>query len=493
MLSKTIVTANNFPLNCCNLFANFEFPSQISMKSILIIPLFILGSVAAVAQQPAVSSRLDSLIGAANQMGVFNGVALVAESGKVIYQQAFGYTNAGKDRLLSTDMHFYIGSISKEFNSTGIVRLAEEGKLSLDDSVSRYVTGLPAWGDSIKIRNLLDYTSGLPQLLDAGSTEAWQQAFEALPKLSFRPGTAYIYSNANIYMQQRIIEKVTGMLYDDFVGRHLLAPLGLKDIRIDTLSHAGIPASFDNAGKATAGLDSATEMVVTAQDLYRWATYLENGKVVSPAGLAVLSKSFGGNESSLGTAKVDGGRLVLHAHQGSGYNYECLLYQQENPEIVVILLTNNQEFKVNELKDGIVNLLQHRSYHVPKRSIYLDLRTKVLTNFDQGIAFYEQIKKDGQDRYDFSQPEVDLFNTAKYLMRRQRYEDAIRILDLSTLVDVHNTGSMSYAFGLIGECYRKKNEPVMALVYYKKAAELDPTNLNASGMLQELSGEQKQQ
>ena len=78
-------------------------------------------------------------------------------------------------------------------------------------------------------------------------------------------------------------------------------------------------------------------------------------------------------------------------------------------------------------------------------------------------------------------------------MRRQRYEDAIRILDLSTLVDVHNTGSMSYAFGLIGECYRKKNEAVMALVYYKKAAELDPTNLNARGMLQELSGEQKQQ
>jgi len=126
------------------------------MKSILIIPLLILGSVAVVAQQPAVSSRLDSLIGAANRLGVFNGVALVAESSKVIYQQAFGYTNAGKDRLLSTDMRFYIGSIAKEFNSTGIVRLAEEGKLSLDDSVSRHVTGLPAWGDSIKIRNLLD-------------------------------------------------------------------------------------------------------------------------------------------------------------------------------------------------------------------------------------------------------------------------------------------------------------------------------------------------
>jgi hypothetical protein len=68
-------------------------------------------------------------------------------------------------------------------------------------------------------------------------------------------------------------------------------------------------------------------------------------------------------------------------------------------------------------------------------------------------------------------------------IRRARYDDAIRILHLGTLEDLHNTGGMSYAFTLIGDCYREKGEIEMALVYYKKAVELDGGNLNAKGLV----------
>jgi tetratricopeptide (TPR) repeat protein len=71
-------------------------------------------------------------------------------------------------------------------------------------------------------------------------------------------------------------------------------------------------------------------------------------------------------------------------------------------------------------------------------------------------------------------------------MRRNRFDDAIKIFDLSILVDIRNTGGMSYAFSLIGECYLKKGETILAVIYYKKAVELDPTNKNAEGMLNKI-------
>ncbi len=74
-------------------------------------------------------------------------------------------------------------------------------------------------------------------------------------------------------------------------------------------------------------------------------------------------------------------------------------------------MTNNQNFKVNEIKDAIVSILNGQPFTVPKRSIYVDLRTKVLDDFDKGIAFYEQIKSSQPNQYDFSSEASDLYST----------------------------------------------------------------------------------
>ena len=109
-----------------------------------------------------------------------------------------------------------------------------------------------------------------------------------------------------------------------------------------------------------------------------------------------------------------------------------------------------------------------------------------MEDFDKGIAFYYQIKSSQPNQYDFFNEAIDLYNTGKYLMRRNRFDDAIKIFNLSTMVDIKNTGGMSYAFSLIGDCYLKKGEKDLAVIYYKKAVELDPTNKNAEGMLKEI-------
>jgi tetratricopeptide (TPR) repeat protein len=123
--------------------------------------------------------------------------------------------------------------------------------------------------------------------------------------------------------------------------------------------------------------------------------------------------------------------------------------------------------------------------------VYLDLRTKVFDDFDKGLVFYEMIKSEEKDKYDLSNLPNDLYNTAKYLMRRSRYDDAIKILHLSTLEDLTNKGGMSYAFMLIGQCYQNKGEKKLSEVYYSKSVELDPTNKNAQGMLDEIRKENR--
>ena len=99
-----------------------------------------------------------------NRLGLFNGNVLVVDNGKVIYKNAIGYNDALKEGMLTEQYRFHIGSIAKEFNAVGIMMLKEQGKLSLDDKVSKYLTGLPKWADKVSIRNLLQYTSGVPDV-----------------------------------------------------------------------------------------------------------------------------------------------------------------------------------------------------------------------------------------------------------------------------------------------------------------------------------------
>jgi tetratricopeptide (TPR) repeat protein len=225
---------------------------------------------------------------------------------------------------------------------------------------------------------------------------------------------------------------------------------------------------------------------LSAPDLYKWCKSLHSYQILPKKSVEKLGKRFGNNEGSLGDVNFSGDEITEHIHQGSGDNYECLLYYNTPEDLSLMLMTNNQNFKVNQIKDAIVAILNGQPFTVPKRSIYIDLRTKVLEDFDKGIAFYEEIRSSQPNQYDFSSEAIDLYNTGKYLMRRNRFDDAIKIFDLSTLVDVKNTGGMSYVFSLIGECYLKKGEINMAVIYYKKAVDLDPTNKNAEGMLREI-------
>lgn len=164
--------------------------------------------------------RLDSLMQASNEIGVFNGNIIVSKKGKIIYQAEIGFSDYKKNKRLNRKSTMPIGSITKEFNSVGILLLKEKGKLKLDDKISDYLSYLPKWANDIQINHLLQYSSGLPRIFKNFDSE-YLAELNKVEKLEFEPGTGYIYSNANIFLQQEIIKKITNLSYDDFEKKYL--------------------------------------------------------------------------------------------------------------------------------------------------------------------------------------------------------------------------------------------------------------------------------
>ncbi len=421
---------------------------------------------------------------AAHDIGVFNGNIIVAREGKKIYENSLGYFDFKKNKSLDQTSKMPIGSISKEFNGAGILYLSEKGKLKLTDKISKYLSNLPDWANKIQILHLLQYTSGLPRINEKNDEE-WFAKFKQLKELESVPGEGYKYSNANVFLQKKIIESISGLDYYTFLKKKLFRKARVNfAIAKDSMLTDEMAHSFDNDFNETSFVHGGEELYMTINDLFNWQKNLHLGNVISKKSIVKLAKSFDKNsQSSLGNVKVENKRVKSHYHDGSGNNYESLLKINRENDIIIILMSNNQNFKLRALADAIQNILDSKPFTMPKKSIYLDIRGKLLSDFDKGISFYKDIKSNHKNIYDFNEEVYDLYSTARYLMRRQRYNEAISILHLSSILDLDNKGGISYAYTLMAECYIKSGRQSHATLYLEKAIELDPNNKNAKGML----------
>ncbi len=436
------------------------------------------------------NKSIDSLMKISNERGIFNGNIIVSEKGKIIYQLQLGFTDYRKGKMLSKESTMPIGSIVKELNSVGIMLLSEKGKLNLEDKISTYITNLPKWSNEIQIKHLLQYTSGLPRISKNTDTDYYEE-LKKIGKLEHIPGAGYIYSNANIFLQEQIIKKITNLSYFEFCKQYLFSAPKINGGQIpkDSTLLSNMAGSFDNDFKETTFIHGGGEMYFTINDLYNWEKYLHSDKLINKKSLSTLAQSFDENsESSLGNTKIDAYKILQHSHQGSGNNYESFIeYRLEN-DVLIVLMTNSQNFKLSVISESIFNILAGKQYTIPKKSIYLDIRGKLLDNFKNGISFYQEIKVNQRDKYDFTNEVADLLNTGKYLMRRNRFDDAIKILQVSALTDLKNTNGISNACTLIAECYIKTDNKNIAAFYCKKAIEFNTSNRTAENMLKEIEG-----
>jgi D-alanyl-D-alanine carboxypeptidase len=317
----------------------------------------------------AIRDRIDRIAKQVlEQTGVPSASVAVVQHGKLVYTHAYGsarLATAAFPAIPATpEMRYSIGSISKQFTATAILLLQEEGKLSLDDPIGKYLPGLTR-GDEVTIRQILSHTSGYQDywpedyvMTTMLPRETAQQIIDTWGKkpLDFDPGTQWQYSNTNFVIAGAIVEKVTGAPYFDFLTAHIFHPLGMTSVwNSDQIKlgqtdatpyyrHALGPLRV--APKEGIGwMFAAGELAMTAHDLALWDESLLARSVLKPESYAqmfteVKLKNGNGTQYGLGVEVRDsnGHRLIEHGGEVSGFvsNNAVLI----NDGAAVVVLTN---------------------------------------------------------------------------------------------------------------------------------------------------------
>ena len=211
------------------------------LKTSVLGVLMALVLVAPLAEAASKKQEVERYVGKFHQLGLFNGTVLVANESGVLLKKGYGSANFEWKVPNAPDTKFRIGSISKSFTAAVILQLASEGKLQLDDPISKH---LPDYrkdtGDRVTITHLMNHTSGIPSFTSAASYREDHRtpySVEAFVKkscsgdLEFEPGTKFAYNNSGYYLLGAIIEKLTGQTYAQAVQARILGPLGMKGSR----------------------------------------------------------------------------------------------------------------------------------------------------------------------------------------------------------------------------------------------------------------------
>jgi D-alanyl-D-alanine carboxypeptidase len=314
----------------------------------------------------AIATILDPIVQEAMESIPLAGmsVAMQCASGPV-YSRSYGYANL-ETRAPAQDATVYeVGSITKQFTAAAILQLVEQGKLHLDDPLSRFFAGFPPSGREIQVRHLLSHTSGLAEILYWHSTlgvkvdtsRAYTPGeivamIEQLP-VQFTPGSRQVYNNSGYYLLGAIIEQVSGLDFGQYLQQHIFEPLGLSETSYCVPDLAGLakgyrvvqgefrPAEFVHPSLyyAPGGVCS------TAGDLVRWQRALREGRVVSPESyqeMATPTTLTSGRQAPYGyglaLGKNAGRDVVYHGGQAIGFTGLLIYYPDE--DLTLALLTN---------------------------------------------------------------------------------------------------------------------------------------------------------
>jgi CubicO group peptidase (beta-lactamase class C family) len=303
---------------------------------------------------------------------------LVAKHGKIIYKKAFGNADLELNVALNPDMVFNLASITKQFTAVAILQLVEQGKISLLDSLQKFIPDFPSKGHTITIENLLTHTSGIKDYMQIDYPNSFMERLDYRPKqlidsfknfaLEFEPGTKFSYSNSGYYLLGYIIEKITGKRYQSYVQDNLLTPLGLTHTYFDS---AGIvipnrvngyqkdDTVFKNADYWSPTIEyAAGGLISNVDDLFKWHNGLYSYRILKKENLQKAFTSFqlkDGTSTDYGYGwflKTSNGiKSIAHAGGIPGFITNEIYFPAE--DIFIAILCNCGSAPIDELSVNI--------------------------------------------------------------------------------------------------------------------------------------------
>lgn len=342
--------------------------------------LFSLILVSPLLSQDNDSEKLTELFDFYQKQNLFNGSVLISKSGDVLLNSGFGYQNASKEIPNSSNSIFQTYSITKTFTSMVILKLVEEKRLSLSDKLSKFYPDFPN-GDDVSIENLLTHTSGIYDYTKGNDmidqTEASFVEFERTKPLDYPVGTEWSYSNSGYYFLGYIIQKVTGVSYEQAVAKYILDPLQMgqsgfafKNLmnenkavgyKILTENRQLESIIYDPPGPFAAG-----GLYSTVEDLHKYYQGINDYRLLKEGTLRKAYTPFKNNygygwviDSMFGNKTV--------GHSGAGAGFRSIFLQIPEDDTCIILLSNREE-DLNNITTGILKILYEQPYKIPLES-----------------------------------------------------------------------------------------------------------------------------
>lgn len=310
------------------------------------------------------------------EAGRFTGGVLVARGDRVLYRQVYGYADRRLGTPLALDSRFRLASVSKQFTAAAILRLQDEGVLSVDDPVCRWVDPCPAAWAPVRLHHLLSHTSGIPDLM---ARPGWgiRRVTPATPEeltadsakygLQFPPGTKVRYDNAGYNLLGYVVQKASGLPLQDFLRDAFFVPLGMADTGFED-DMSGVVMGYANLGGPPSPqpdhnvsiIFGAGALYSTLDDLLVWQRALHGGKLLSPESYRQMVSDHAPESTparergqprrlwGYGLYEKSLGRQVRPAfpdrqiyHTGSWSGFRNLVTYQPDEDVTVIVLSNN--------------------------------------------------------------------------------------------------------------------------------------------------------
>ena len=309
--------------------------------------------------------------------GRFMGAVLVARGDEILFRQAYGTADVATGAPLRIGSRFRLASISKQFTAAAILKLQDEGKLTIGDPVCQWIQPCPAAWAPLKIHHLISHTSGIPDLMARpgwGNRRTTPATLDELTedsklfRLSFEPGTKVRYNNAGFNLAAAIVEKTSGQRFADYLHTTFFEPLGMKDTGFDDDSDLGIVTGHATFPEGlTAQRNPNVSIVAGAGALYStlddqlvWEQALHSGHVLSPYSYAQMimdhspadqpnerggrphrAWGYGLMANRLGTRVTPAFQDWEIYHTGSWSGFRNIGIWQPDQRIAVIVLSNN--------------------------------------------------------------------------------------------------------------------------------------------------------
>ena len=308
----------------------------------------------------------------------FSGAVMIFEDGKPIFQKGYGYTDVNQSIPIDENTLFDMGSITKTFTATAILKLEELGKLTTEDLITKYFEGVPKEKQEITLHHLLTHSSGLQGVIghdyDAATTEDFLQKMWQ-SKLVFPIGEGYEYSNVGYSLLGMIIEKVSNEEYDSFLQKNIFQPAGMentgyttKGTEMQKVAHGinqkgedwGNPKAKNWNGKSPFWhLKANGGLLTTSHDMGKWCEAILENKILQPATWKKQMNGYvnEGEDTFYGYGVVEFQKGKHYGHNGGNGIFRADWHFFPEKKSAFFVVSNSANVPLFQVSDDLLNII----------------------------------------------------------------------------------------------------------------------------------------